>query len=136
MGTVDESRKGEVPVRPARPRGLLLASWSAELRILLVAVLLAAYFEFANHDFLLTNASLVNLSQFIAPVAPHAKLGFAALGLSFVATGLTWCLVLALAGAAIGTWLRARPRFGAWLDRICGAVFVGLGIRLALQQRA
>jgi simple sugar transport system permease protein len=32
-------------------------------------VLLAAYFEFANHDFLLTNASLVNLSQFIAPVA-------------------------------------------------------------------
>ena len=42
----------------------------------------------------------------------------------------------ALAGAAIGAWLRARPRFGSWLDRICGAVFVGLGIRLALQQRA
>ena len=79
---------------------------------------------------------LAFLPQFIAPGAAHAKLGFVALGLSFVATGLCWCLVLALAGAEIGTWLRARPRFGAWVDRLSGAVFVGLGIRLALQQRA
>jgi simple sugar transport system permease protein len=42
---------------------------SSELRILLVAVILSAYFETANHDFLLTGASLQNLSQFIAPVA-------------------------------------------------------------------
>jgi len=69
MGTVNQPHKVEVPARPAPPRGVLLAQWSAELRILLVAVLLAAYFEFANHDFLLTNASLVNLSQFVAPVA-------------------------------------------------------------------
>ena len=79
---------------------------------------------------------LAFLPQFIAPAAAHAKLGFVVLGLSFVATGLCWCLVLALAGAAIGTWLRTRPHFGAWLDRICGAVFVGLGVRLALLQRA
>jgi simple sugar transport system permease protein len=69
MNTVDEPRKTDVSARRARPRGLVLAQWSAELRILLVAVLLAAYFEFANRDFLLTNASLVNLSQFVAPVA-------------------------------------------------------------------
>jgi simple sugar transport system permease protein len=42
---------------------------SSELRILLVALILSAYFETANHDFLLTGASLQNLSQFIAPVA-------------------------------------------------------------------
>jgi simple sugar transport system permease protein len=42
---------------------------SSEVRILLVAVLLSAYFEAVNHDFLLTNASLQNLSQFIAPAA-------------------------------------------------------------------
>ena len=35
----------------------------------LVALLLIGYFEIANRDFLLTNASLENLSQFIAPVA-------------------------------------------------------------------
>ncbi len=29
----------------ARPRGVLLSHWAAELRILLVAVLLAAYFR-------------------------------------------------------------------------------------------
>lgn len=44
-------------------------AWSAELRILLVAVAVGAYFETANHDFLLTSASLQNLSQFVAPAA-------------------------------------------------------------------
>jgi len=42
---------------------------SSEIRILVVALILSAYFEMANHDFLLTGASLENLSQFIAPVA-------------------------------------------------------------------
>ena len=79
---------------------------------------------------------LAFLPQFIVPDAAHAKLGFLVLGLSFVGTGLAWCLVLAFAGAGIGTWLRTRPQFGAWLDRVCGAVFVALGVRLALQQRA
>ena len=40
-----------------------------EASIIFVAVVLAAYFESANHDFLLSSASLQNLSQFIAPVA-------------------------------------------------------------------
>lgn len=40
-----------------------------ELSILVVAVILVAYFEWANHDFLLTEASLQNLSQFVAPAA-------------------------------------------------------------------
>jgi len=79
---------------------------------------------------------LAFLPQFISPTAANAKLGFAILGLSFVGTGLVWCLVLAFAGAGIGSWLRTRPAFGRWLDRICGAVFVALGIRLALQQQA
>jgi simple sugar transport system permease protein len=40
-----------------------------ELSILVVAVILTAYFEWANTDFLLTDASLQNLSQFVAPAA-------------------------------------------------------------------
>ena len=40
-----------------------------EASILLVALLLTGWFESANHNFLLTNASLQNLSQFIAPAA-------------------------------------------------------------------
>ncbi|WP_322102404.1 ABC transporter permease [Paraburkholderia sp. J41] len=69
MNTVNETSKAEVAARARRPRGQWLSAWAPELRILLVAVLLAAYFEILNHDFLLTSASLVNLSQFIAPVA-------------------------------------------------------------------
>jgi simple sugar transport system permease protein len=54
----------------ARPRFWAGAiTRSSEARILLVAVILSAYFEAVNHDFLLTNASLQNLSQFIAPAA-------------------------------------------------------------------
>ncbi|MPW17780.1 ABC transporter permease [Paraburkholderia sp. CNPSo 3157] len=53
--------------RPRRSSRSFLRS--SELRILAVAVILCAYFETANHDFLLTSASLQNLSQFIAPVA-------------------------------------------------------------------
>ncbi len=49
------------------PRDLFLR-WQ-EASILLVAILLIAYFESANRDFLLSNASLQNLSQYIAPVA-------------------------------------------------------------------
>jgi simple sugar transport system permease protein len=40
-----------------------------EASILLVALILIGYFEAANRDFLLTGASLENLSQFIAPAA-------------------------------------------------------------------
>ncbi|MFM0017068.1 ABC transporter permease [Paraburkholderia azotifigens] len=69
MNQADETGKPEAAPAPRRAGVSFTSHWSAELRILLVAALLAAYFEFANHDFLLTNASLVNLSQFIAPVA-------------------------------------------------------------------
>ncbi len=52
-----------------RQRALnLFVRWQ-EASILLVAVLLIGWFETANPDFLLTGASLENLSQFIAPAA-------------------------------------------------------------------
>ena len=44
------------------------ARWP-EASILVVALALIAWFENANHDFLLTGASLENLSQFVAPAA-------------------------------------------------------------------
>ncbi|SAK83817.1 branched-chain amino acid transport system permease [Caballeronia calidae] len=69
MNTVNEPRKAAAPARIDNPRGAWVSHWAPELRILLVAVLLAAYFQFVNHDFLLSNASLVNLSQYVAPVA-------------------------------------------------------------------
>src|SRR5580693_2493440 len=40
-----------------------------EASILVVALLLIVYFEWANGDFLLSSASLQNLTQYIAPAA-------------------------------------------------------------------
>ncbi|KMY86831.1 L-lysine permease [Candidatus Paraburkholderia calva] len=33
----------------------------------------------------------------------------------------------------IGAWLKRRPRVGVWLDRLAGATFIALGIRVALR---
>jgi len=57
--------------KPAGRRSGLLDAflrWK-EASILVVALILIGYFESANHDFLLSGASLENLSQFIAPAA-------------------------------------------------------------------
>ena len=57
------------PGRTARPSLLDTALRWQELSILVVALILVGYFEWANHNFLLTDASLQNLSQFVAPTA-------------------------------------------------------------------
>src|SRR5271169_5558383 len=46
----------------------LFLQWQ-EASILVVAMLLIGYFELANRDFLLSGASLQNLTQYIAPAA-------------------------------------------------------------------
>jgi threonine/homoserine/homoserine lactone efflux protein len=33
----------------------------------------------------------------------------------------------------IGGWLKRRPRVGVWLDRLAGATFIAIGIRVALR---
>lgn len=66
----------EQPVTAPAPRSVLarvpmldaILRWR-EASIFIVAILLAAYFESANRDFLLSQASLQNLTQFIAPAA-------------------------------------------------------------------
>ncbi|PMS23898.1 ABC transporter permease [Trinickia dabaoshanensis] len=65
--SVKQAQPSHIASRPRARFGTF--AWSAELRILLVAIAVAAYFEAANHDFLLTSASLQNLSQFVAPAA-------------------------------------------------------------------
>ena len=42
---------------------------------------------------------------------------------------------LILVGDKLTNTLRSNPHFGLWLDRSLGAIFIGLGIRLALDDR-
>jgi threonine/homoserine/homoserine lactone efflux protein len=77
---------------------------------------------------------LAFLPQFIEPDSERKIEAFLLLGATFITTGLTWCLVLAVAAAGFREILTRRPRAGALLGRAAGAMFVALGLRLALHR--
>jgi len=78
---------------------------------------------------------LAFLPQFIDPESPTKIAAFVALGLTFIATGTTWCLFLAIAAASVRRFFGDHPKAFTRLSQAAGALFVGLGIRLALSQR-
>ncbi len=74
---------------------------------------------------------LAFLPQFVDPSA-HSKLGaLLFLGAVFMFNGTLWCLVLVWGAAAIRKRLRVNRRAGALLTRAAGALFVGLGVKMA-----
>jgi threonine/homoserine/homoserine lactone efflux protein len=78
---------------------------------------------------------LAFLPQFVSPDAAHPQLGLMLLGLSYVAMGGVWFSTLALMGGRVHRLLIAKPGLGQSMDRLCGAILIGFGIQLALQQR-
>ena len=74
---------------------------------------------------------LALMPQFIGAGSANKVGAFVALGLSFVALGVVWCVVLAVAAAHLrGAFLR-RPSMAGVLNRIAGVMFIALGLRLA-----
>jgi RhtB (resistance to homoserine/threonine) family protein len=73
---------------------------------------------------------LAFLPQFIDPSSNAKVAAFITLGLTFVITGTTWCLVLALFASAFSERLRGNQTVAALLNRAVGALFVFLGVRL------
>src|SRR5690348_6749200 len=78
---------------------------------------------------------LAFLPQFVVPQAGHPQWALLVLGASFIGTGLSWSLVLALLGGHIYRLLLTRPSLGRWMDRFCGTVLLGFGLRLAIQRQ-
>ena len=74
---------------------------------------------------------LALIPQFIAPGAVHPGAAFLVLGLTFVTTGTSWCLVVALAAGALHSRLSGRGAAAAWLRRLGGGLLIALGARLA-----
>lgn len=75
------------------------------------------------------------LPQFVAPGAENPTLTVFALGVAFA--GLTFLVkgpVGIFAGALSG-WLRSRPSVLLWVNRVSGAILVGLAARLAMERR-
>ena len=70
------------------------------------------------------------LPQFVVAARGDANLQTALLGLVFALQGAVIFGLLGYFSGTIGGWLNRTPTAGMWLDRIAGAVFIGLGLRL------
>ncbi|MGB7219757.1 MAG: LysE family translocator [Vicinamibacterales bacterium] len=75
---------------------------------------------------------LAFLPQFVAPSADSTIVAFLFLGSLFIWTGTLWCLILAWSASSMSRRLRANPSAGSMLRRAAGAMFVVLGVRLAI----
>ncbi|MBW8759098.1 MAG: LysE family translocator [Burkholderiales bacterium] len=78
---------------------------------------------------------LAFVPQFIAPDAASKPLAFLLLGAIFDFNGMLWCHALALCTAFASHKLDVGTAAERWLNRAIGAMFVALGVRLALATR-
>ncbi|GMG85536.1 LysE family translocator [Paralimibaculum aggregatum] len=78
---------------------------------------------------------LAFLPQFVDPAAGAVALQLLVLGMLFVAMGLVSTLAVALSAGGIGGLLRRNPAVLRWQGRVAGAIFCGLGLRLAFEER-
>ncbi|GAB3383892.1 LysE family translocator [Massilia agri] len=74
------------------------------------------------------------LPQFVVASRGDANWQIAWLGLIFTAQAAVLFGLLGYFSGTIGQWLNRTPRAGMWLDRIAGAIFVGLGLRLIVSR--
>jgi RhtB (resistance to homoserine/threonine) family protein len=75
------------------------------------------------------------LPQFINPNAGHSPIPFLILGCTFLTTGTIWCMALAFAASALSGVLRKNPKISAIMQKLCGTMFIGLGLKIALEKR-
>ena len=78
---------------------------------------------------------LAFLPQFVDANAPSKALAFFFLGLVFNVNGTIWNLIVAWVVERAAATLRGTKKFQRWIDGAIGAMFIALGIRLALVQR-
>jgi len=77
---------------------------------------------------------VVFLPQFVDPGGmQRVAVQMIELGLVFMLQTLAIFSAFGLFAGALGAWLKRRPRVGAWLDRLAGATFIALGLRVALR---
>ena len=77
---------------------------------------------------------IVFLPQFVNPHGVQSvMLQMFELGGVFMLQTVVVFSVFGVAAGMIGAYLKRRPRVGVWLDRLAGATFIGLGIRVALK---
>lgn len=78
---------------------------------------------------------LAFVPQFIAVDAANKALAFVILGFIFNFNGMLWCVFLAVSAGFAGQKMKVSPPVAFWLNKTIGALFVALGMRLALAEQ-
>lgn len=78
---------------------------------------------------------LAFLPQFVHPERGAAIAQFATLGLIFVLMSALYASLVAIGAGAFGSWLQRHKSIGRWQGKAVGTLYIGLGLRLALQAR-
>lgn len=74
------------------------------------------------------------LPQFVVPAQGNVPGQMAALGVLFTLQAAVLFGLLALFSGTVGQWLQRRPGAGLWLDRLTGAIFIALGVRMVMSR--
>jgi len=74
------------------------------------------------------------LPQFVVADRGDASWQTAQLGLLFTAQAVVLFSLLGYFSRAVGAWINRHPGAGMWMDRVAGAVFVGLGLKLIISR--
>ena len=74
---------------------------------------------------------LAFLPQFISVSSPSKPLSFVILGLFFIMTGTTWCLLVAVFASTLGARMQQSPAIAKKLRIMSGILFMLIGLRLA-----
>ena len=77
---------------------------------------------------------LAFLPQFVPSTTNQTFLPFLFLGLVFILNGTIYCTLLVLFASALMSKFKASERATAWLKRVTGGLFVGLGVKLAIER--
>lgn len=78
---------------------------------------------------------LAFLPQFVHSERGSIVAQLAVLGLVFVVMSAIYTAFIALAAGRVAGWLTRHRSVGRWQGRVIGAIYLGLGVRMALQQK-
>lgn len=74
------------------------------------------------------------MPQFIKPNYANGATPFVILGLTFITTGTFWCLFLVYSASYITKVLRENDAKSKLMQKLCGGIFIGLGLQLLFKQ--
>ena len=75
------------------------------------------------------------LPQFIDPTLNNTIIPFLILGITFITTGMIWCLILATFASAIFIKLKHNKKVSGYISKICGLTLIALGVKVALTHK-